>query len=63
MSRMLRVFPTLFLLSAFSLAQVSANQIGDIAKRLGLGANSLSDTKINAGLKQALQIGAENSVN
>ena len=41
---------------------MSANQIGDIAKRLGLGTNNLSDTKISAGLKQALQIGAENSV-
>ena len=52
----------LFLLTALSSAQVSASQIGDIAKRLGLGANNLSDSKINAGLKQALQIGAENSV-
>src|ERR1043166_3550559 len=62
MSRILRLVLTLFLLSSISLAQVSASQLGDIAKRLGLGANNLSDTKINAGLKQALQIGAENSV-
>lgn len=36
-------------------------QVSDIARRLGLS-SQLSDTKINAGLKQALQIGAENSV-
>jgi len=62
MSRILRLALILCLLSNLSLAQVSASQIGDIAKRLGLGANNLSDSKINAGLKQALQIGAENSV-
>jgi hypothetical protein len=62
MSRILRLVLTLCLLSTFSLAQVSADQIGDIAKRLGLGSNNLSDSKINAGLKQALQIGAENSI-
>jgi len=52
----------LLLLSSISLAQVSASQLGDIAKRLGLGSNNLTDSKISAGLKQALQIGAENSV-
>jgi len=57
-----RIVVALSLLTNLSLAQVSASQIGDIAKRLGLGTNSLSDSKINAGLKQALQIGAENSV-
>ena len=57
-----RIVLALSLLTNLSLAQVSASQIGDIAKRLGLGTNSLSDSKINAGLKQALQIGAENSV-
>jgi Protein of unknown function (DUF4197) len=57
-----RLVLALWLLTNLSLAQVSASQIGDIAKRLGLGTNSLSDSKINAGLKQALQIGAENSV-
>ena len=62
MPRILRLVPTLCLLSTLSLAQVSASQIGDIAKRLGLGSNGLTDSKINAGLKQALQIGAENSV-
>ncbi len=51
------------LLATFAPAQVSTTQIGDIAKRLGLGVNRLSDAKINAGLKQALQIDAENSVN
>ncbi len=62
MSRIFRLCFVLVALTTFSFAQVSATQLGDIAKRLGLGANSLSDTKINAGLKQALQIGAENSV-
>jgi len=57
-----RIVLALSLLTNLSLAQVSASQIGDIAKRLGLGTSSLSDSKINAGLKQALQIGAENSV-
>jgi hypothetical protein len=57
-----RIVLALSLLTNLCLAQVSASQIGDIAKRLGLGTNSLSDSKINAGLKQALQIGAENSV-
>ena len=42
-------------------AQVTSQQIGDIAKKLGLNAG-LSDSKVSAGLKQALQIGAENSV-
>src|ERR1041384_8708952 len=62
MSRIFRLCFALVILTMFSFAQVSSSQIGDIAKRLGLGANNLSDTKINAGLKQALQIGAENSV-
>ena len=62
MPRILRVVFTICLLSTVSLAQVSAGQIGDIAKRLGLGSNNLTDSKISAGLKQALQIGAENSV-
>src|ERR1041384_7270597 len=58
----LRLVLTLFALSTISFAQVSTSQLGDIAKRLGLGANNLTDSKISAGLKQALQIGAENSV-
>src|SRR6266699_4343665 len=62
MSRIFRLCFVLVALTTLSFAQVSSSQIGDIAKRLGLGANNLSDTKINAGLKQALQIGAENSV-
>ena len=62
MFRILRLVLTLLLLSSISLAQVSASQLGDIAKRLGLGSNNLTDSKISAGLKQALQIGAENSV-
>jgi hypothetical protein len=40
---------------------LSHAQAGDIARRLGLG-NTLSDTKISSGLKQALQIGAEQAV-
>ena len=62
MLRFLRVLLASCLLSSLSVAQVSTSQIGDIARRLGIGANNLSDSKINAGLKQALQIGAENSV-
>jgi hypothetical protein len=62
MPRTALLLANLFLLTGLCAAQVSASQLGDIAKRLGLGSNSLSDTKINAGLKQALQIGAENSV-
>jgi hypothetical protein len=62
MLRNLILLPSLFFMTVFASAQVSSSQIGDIAKRLGLGANTLSDSKINAGLKQALQIGAENSV-
>ena len=61
MLRTLRFAVTVCLLS-IALTQVSAAQLGDIAKRLGIGTNNLSDSKINAGLKQALQIGAENSV-
>jgi hypothetical protein len=38
-------------------------QAGEIARRLGLGTSTLSDTKIASGLKQALQIGAEQAVN
>ncbi|HSS96634.1 MAG TPA: hypothetical protein VLK33_06385, partial [Terriglobales bacterium] len=60
MSRILRLIFTVSMLSSISLAQVSASQLGDIAKRLGLGSNNLTDSKISAGLKQALQIGAEN---
>ncbi len=62
MPRTLLLLANLFLLATLSSAQVTAGQIGDIAKRLGLDSNTLTDTKINAGLKQALQIGAENSV-
>ena len=62
MSRILRLVLPLLLLSSISFAQVSTSQLGDIAKRLGLGSNTLTDSKIGAGLKQALQIGAENSV-
>jgi hypothetical protein len=62
MSRIFRLCFVLAVLTTLSFAQVSSSQLGDIAKRLGLGTSTLSDTKINAGLKQALQIGAENSV-
>jgi hypothetical protein len=62
MFRNVILFGSLFVMTAVASAQISSSQIGDIAKRLGLGATTLSDSKINAGLKQALQIGAENSV-
>jgi Protein of unknown function (DUF4197) len=44
------------LITAFANAQVS-----EIARQLGLG-SQLSDTKISSGLKQALQIGADQAV-
>jgi len=44
------------------IAILSSAQVGEIAKRLGLGTTPLSDSKISSGLKQALQIGAEQSV-
>ena len=56
MKRSLFLFANLFLMSAISLGQA-----GEIARRLGLGSD-LSDSKISSGLKQALQIGAEQSV-
>jgi hypothetical protein len=38
-------------------------QLGEITKRLGVGdQNSLSDSQISSGLKQALQVGAGNAV-
>jgi hypothetical protein len=45
------------------LATPSFSQTGEISKRLGLGTQSgLSDSKIASGLKQALRVGAENTV-
>jgi Protein of unknown function (DUF4197) len=42
---------------------VSVAQVGDISKRLGLGNQSeLSDSKVASGLKEALQVGADNAV-
>jgi len=38
------------------IATLSFAQVGEIAKRLGLGTTPLSDSKISSGLKQALQI-------
>ena len=47
----------------FFLATVSFAQVGDISKRLGLGNQSeLSESKVASGLKEALQVGAENAV-
>jgi Protein of unknown function (DUF4197) len=46
----------------FSVTSLSLAQGADIARRLGLGTGTLSDTKISSGLKQALQIGAEQAV-
>jgi hypothetical protein len=43
------------------MATLSFAQVGELARQLGLG-TKLSDTKISSGLKQALQIGAEQSV-
>ena len=60
MSRNL-VLAASLLFMTLSFVQISVGQVDEIARRLGLGAG-LSDSKINAGLKQVLQIGAENSV-
>ena len=60
MSRNLVFAASLLFMTVF-FVQISVGQVGEIARRLGLGAG-LSDSKINAGLKQVLQIGAENSV-
>jgi hypothetical protein len=62
MRRCLILVAAILLLVHLPSAQISSSQIGDIAKRLGLGSSNLTDSKISAGLKQALQIGAENSV-
>ncbi|MCC6502410.1 MAG: DUF4197 domain-containing protein [Deltaproteobacteria bacterium] len=57
----IRVF---LLISVFLLsATASLAQFGDISKRLGFGTqSSLSEEKIASGLKEALQVGAENAV-
>ncbi len=49
--------------SLFVSASLAFGQAGEIAKRLGLGNQSqLSDSKVASGLKEALQVGTENSV-
>jgi len=51
---------TLLLVATFASAQANPSEI---SKRLGLGTRGeLSDSKIASGLKQALQVGAENAV-
>jgi hypothetical protein len=57
MKRILWLNASLLLMTTLSLAQ-----LGEITQRLGLGNANLSDTKISSGLKQALQIGAEQAV-
>jgi len=42
--------------SLLLMTTLSFSQVGEIAKRLGLGKVPLSDSKISLGLKQALQI-------
>jgi hypothetical protein len=49
----------LMLVTTFAFAQADPNEI---SKRLGLGNQGLSDSKIASGLKQALQVGADNAV-
>lgn len=45
------------------LATVSFAQVGDISKRLGLGnQGELSESKVASGLKEALEVGADNTV-
>ncbi|HEV2232648.1 MAG TPA: DUF4197 domain-containing protein [Terriglobia bacterium] len=42
---------------------LASAQVGEIAKRLGLGnQSSLSNSKVASGLKEALRVGADNSV-
>lgn len=52
------------LLTAFlSISSVALGQVEQIGKALGLGSKTgMGDSKIASGLKQALQIGAENAV-
>ena len=57
MKRTLLLAATLLSVTSLSFAQGA-----EIARRLGLGTGTLSDTKISSGLKQALQIGAEQAV-
>jgi hypothetical protein len=53
---------TLFCAHLLLMTTLSFAQVGEIAKCLGLGTTTLSDTRISSGLKQALQIGAEQAV-
>jgi hypothetical protein len=52
------------MLTAFlSISSVASGQVDQIGKALGLGSKTeMGDSKIASGLKQALQIGAENAV-
>src|SRR5262245_41750740 len=61
MNRNLALGAGLLIMTTLSAAQISSGHAGAFARRLGLS-SGLSDSKINSGLKQALQIGAENSV-
>ena len=46
-----------------TIGTASSAQIGDIAKRMGVGnQDNLSDSKIAAGLKEALKVGTSNAV-
>lgn len=47
--------------SLILLTTLASAQVEELARRLGLGTN-LSDAKVSSGLKQALQIGAEQAV-
>jgi hypothetical protein len=58
---MIRIFT--FSAALLLSATLTFGQIQDITKRLGLGKQSeLSDSKVASGLKEALQVGADNSV-
>jgi Protein of unknown function (DUF4197) len=50
-----------WLFGLLCVATLASAQVGEIARQLGLG-TKLSDGKISSGLKQALQIGAEQAV-
>lgn len=58
---MVRLLCTVAIVLNLLAGHVAFAQTGDLAGRLGLGSN-LSNSKIAAGLKQALQIGAGNAV-
>src|SRR5436305_14921449 len=61
---MIRVYALSAALVLILSASVASAQLGEIAKGLGLGSQTkLSDSKLASGLKEALRVGADKSVN